>query len=59
MYIYCQLPNRYNLVRGGSFLKLLFLKRLYFKTCTTSQVNRTISPPLDERYAKKNAIWFL
>jgi len=49
------LPNRYSLVGGGSFLKLLiFLKMLYLKKCTIGQVSRNISPPLDKIYVLEN-----
>jgi hypothetical protein len=52
------LPNRYNLDGGGSFLKLLLLKRLYLKKYTTGQMNRKIPPPLDKTYVKKKIGFF-
>ena len=53
IYIFWQFPSRYNLLEGGSFLKLLLLKKLYLKKYTTDQMNRKIPPPLDKAYVKK------
>jgi hypothetical protein len=43
---------------GGSFLKLLLLKRLYLKKYTTGQMNRKIPPPLHKTYIKKKQFGF-